>query len=103
MDWLLRLKDKPQCHETADGLQAWLQHSEDNRAAWQAALRTWALLGEIKPQHADLWPARVTENVLPFRPGAAAAGPPALHLPLQPRLPRSSPPLPFSFVFRRTS
>ncbi|UDF32516.1 UNVERIFIED_ORG: FecR family protein (plasmid) [Roseateles sp. XES5] len=77
MDWLLRLKDKPQCHETADGLQAWLQHSEDNRAAWQAALRTWALLGEIKPQHADLWPARVTENVLPLparRRGRWAAG-----------------------------
>ena len=77
MDWLLRLKDKPRCQETAEGLQAWLQHSEDNRSAWQAALRTWALLGEVTPQHADLWPARATGNVVALpvrRRGRRAAG-----------------------------
>jgi transmembrane sensor len=63
MDWLLRLKGKPQCQETECGLEAWLQ-SEDNRTAWQAALRTWALLGEIAPEYADIWPPRPAENVV---------------------------------------
>lgn len=77
MDWLLRLKDMPQCRETENGLQAWLAHSEGNRSAWQGALRTWELLGELKPQHADLWAARPAENVIAhpaMRRGRWAAG-----------------------------
>ncbi|MCR6498143.1 FecR family protein [Shinella sp. CPCC 101442] len=64
MDWLLRLKDEPQCQEAVRGLHAWLEASEDNRAAWQAALRTWQLLGEVKPQYTDLWSVKPAENVV---------------------------------------
>lgn len=64
MDWLLRLKAEPQCQEAARGLHAWLEHSDDNRAAWQAALRTWELLGEVKPQYTDLWSARPDATVV---------------------------------------
>nr|WP_298098297.1 FecR domain-containing protein [uncultured Shinella sp.] len=64
MDWLLRLKDEPQCQEAARGLHAWLQRSEGNRVAWQTALRTWELLGEVKPQYTDLWPVKPAENVV---------------------------------------
>lgn len=63
MDWLLHLKREPECQETAQGLQAWLQQSEGNRAAWQAALRTWQLLGETQPQYSDLWTARPARAV----------------------------------------
>lgn len=62
MDWLLRLKDKPQCRETATGLQAWLDNSPGNRAAWTDALRTWELLGEVKPRYLHLWSDRPTER-----------------------------------------
>ncbi|WLR94920.1 FecR family protein [Shinella zoogloeoides] len=55
MDWLLRLKDEPRCRQTAKDLEAWLDRSERNRAAWQSALKTWALLGEAEPRHAHLW------------------------------------------------
>lgn len=64
MDWLLRLKNEPQCQEAVRGLQAWLESSEGNRAAWQAALRTWQLLGEVKPQYTDLWSIKPAENVV---------------------------------------
>lgn len=64
MDWLLRLKNEPQCQTAARGLQAWLEHSEGNRVAWQAALRTWELLGEVKPQYTGLWPAKPDVNVV---------------------------------------
>lgn len=55
MDWLLRLKDKPECPRTAEDFATWLDRSERNRAAWQSALKTWALVGEVEPRHADLW------------------------------------------------
>jgi transmembrane sensor len=55
MDWLLRLKEKPQCPQTAGDLKAWLDRSERNQAAWKTALKTWALLGEVEPQYTHLW------------------------------------------------
>lgn len=58
MDWLLRLKADPQCPDTMRDLAAWLDRSEENRTAWQRALRTWQLMGEVGPQVAHLWPAR---------------------------------------------
>lgn len=68
MDWLLRLKEKPQCRQTADDLKAWLDRSERNRAAWQQALKTWALLGEVEPQYKHLWQKKGADVVpLPRR------------------------------------
>lgn len=64
MDWLLRLKDEPQCLEATRGLHAWLEHSDGNRAAWQSALRTWELLGEVAPQYKELWPVKPEANVI---------------------------------------
>lgn len=68
MDWLLRLKAEPECPRAAEDFKAWLDRSERNRAAWQSALKTWALLGEVEPRHAHLWQARSAEIVpLPRR------------------------------------
>ena len=73
MDWLLRLKEKPQCPQTADDLKAWLDRSERNRAAWQHALKTWALLGEVEPQYKHLWQQKEANVVsLPRRRWVAA-------------------------------
>jgi transmembrane sensor len=67
MDWLLRLKDEPQCRDHALGLETWLATSDVNRTAWRDALRTWDALGEVKPRHADLWPIRLPAHVEPPR------------------------------------
>lgn len=67
MDWLLRLKSEPQCQDAAQGLHAWLAHSDGNRTAWQSALRTWALLGEVTPQYKEFWPAKPDANVVDHR------------------------------------
>ena len=77
MDWLLRLKEEPLCQETASGLRAWLERAQGNRDAWTAALRTWDLLGEAKPQYAHLWSSRPADNVVvhpTVRPGRWVAG-----------------------------
>lgn len=67
MDWLLRLKDEPQCREHSRALETWLGKSETNRTAWHNALRAWETLGEVKPRHADLWPVRPTTASQPPR------------------------------------
>lgn len=68
MDWLLRLKAEPECPRAAEDFKTWLDRSDRNRAAWQSALKTWALLGEIEPRHAHLWQAGSAEIVaLPRR------------------------------------
>ncbi len=58
MDWLLRLKADPDCPQTLREHGDWLARTDANRAAWQAALKTWEALGEVRPRHVDLWPAR---------------------------------------------
>lgn len=58
MDWLLRLKANPDCRQTAVEFEDWLARAQINRAAWRDASKTWEALGEVKPRHADLWPAR---------------------------------------------
>ncbi len=58
MDLLLRLKADPDCPQTLREHGEWLARTETNRSAWRAALTTWEALGEVKPRHADLWPAR---------------------------------------------
>lgn len=63
MDWLLRLKADPDCPQTLREHGEWLVRTETNRSAWRAALATWEALGEVKPRHADLWPARPTPTL----------------------------------------
>ncbi|WP_051758798.1 FecR domain-containing protein [Shinella sp. DD12] len=58
MDWLLRLKADPDCPQAARDVEDWLARAETNRSAWRDALKAWDALGEIRPRHADLWPAR---------------------------------------------
>jgi transmembrane sensor len=58
MDWLLRLKADPDCPQTLREHREWLARTETNRSAWHAALTTWEALGELRPRHPDLWPAR---------------------------------------------
>lgn len=57
MDWLLRLKAEPECPRAGKDFKTWHDSSERNRSAWQGALKTWALLGEVEPRHAHLWQA----------------------------------------------
>lgn len=58
MDWLLRLEADPDCPQTLRDHGDWLARTETNRAAWRTALTTWEALGEVRPRHAELWPAR---------------------------------------------
>lgn len=68
MDWLLRLKADPDCPQAARDVEDWLARAETNRSAWRDALKAWDALGEIRPRHADLWPARpVVPLALPRR------------------------------------
>jgi transmembrane sensor len=73
MDWLLRLRDEPECPQTNLALKTWLMHSERNRAAWQSALKTWALMGEVEPGYKHLWQQQAASVVpLPRRRGRIA-------------------------------
>ena len=69
MDWLLRLKANPDCRQTAGEFEDWLARAQINRAAWREASKTWEALGEVKPRHADLWPARPAALPIPQRRG----------------------------------
>lgn len=66
MDWLLRLKADPDCPQAARDVEDWLARAEINRAAWRDALKAWDALGEVRPRHVDLWPARPVAT-LPHR------------------------------------
>lgn len=65
LDWLLRLRDEPECPRTNHDLKIWLARSERNRAAWQSALKTWALMGEVEPGYKHLW-SQQAANVVPL-------------------------------------
>ncbi|QRY64931.1 FecR family protein (plasmid) [Ensifer sp. PDNC004] len=55
MDWFLELKARPNCRETEAGFRAWLGQSDLHAQAWETALRTWQLLGEVPPVNEHLW------------------------------------------------
>ncbi|HEV7308075.1 FecR family protein [Ensifer sp.] len=55
MDWFLELKARPNCRDTQAAFQAWLGRSDLHARSWEAALKTWQLLGEVPPVHEDLW------------------------------------------------
>jgi transmembrane sensor len=55
MDRFLELKARPNCRDTEEAFQAWLRRSPMHRQAWQHALKTWQLLGEVPPVHEHLW------------------------------------------------
>ncbi|MGF6174400.1 FecR family protein [Ensifer sp. 4252] len=66
MDWFLRLKAEPNCPDLAADFQRWLHRSDDHRRAWQYALRTWELMGEVAPVHEHLWASAPRANVIPL-------------------------------------
>ncbi|WP_077963414.1 FecR family protein [Ensifer adhaerens] len=55
MDWFLELKARPNCRDTEAAFQVWLSRSELHARSWEAALKTWRLLGEVPPAHEHLW------------------------------------------------
>lgn len=66
MDWFLRLKAEPNCPDLAADFQRWLHRSDDHRRAWEYALRTWQLMGEVAPVHEQLWMDAPRANVIPI-------------------------------------
>jgi transmembrane sensor len=55
MDWFLDLKARPDCRQTEQGFQAWLSRSPVHDRAWEQALKTWKLLGEVPPVYEHVW------------------------------------------------
>ena len=55
MDWFLELKARPDCRQTEQGFQAWLSHSPVHERAWEQALKTWKLLGEVPAVYQHVW------------------------------------------------
>ncbi|MET4687764.1 FecR family protein [Sinorhizobium fredii] len=69
MDRFLELKARPNCRETEAAFQAWLHRSQMHRQAWEQALKTWRLLGEVPPVHEHLW-----RGATPLAANASPAG-----------------------------
>ncbi|WEZ82400.1 FecR domain-containing protein [Rhizobium sp. 32-5/1] len=57
MDWFLQLKAKPNCPDSDGEFQSWMGRSPVHQRAWDHALKTWQLMGEVAPVHQHLWPA----------------------------------------------
>ncbi len=55
MDWFLDLKARPDCRQTEQGFEIWLSRSPLHKRAWEQALKTWALLGEVPPVYEHIW------------------------------------------------
>lgn len=55
MDWFLQLKAKPNCPEDDGAFQEWIGRSVVHARAWDHALKTWQLMGEVPPVHQHLW------------------------------------------------
>ncbi len=69
MDWFLDLKARPDCRQTEQGFEDWFARSPVHARAWEQALKTWTLLGEVPPALEHLWrPApSATVAALPAR------------------------------------
>ncbi|OBZ95117.1 hypothetical protein ADU59_14850 [Pararhizobium polonicum] len=65
MDWFLNLKAQPGCPAVEQDFQAWLSHSPMHGRAFEQALKTWVLLGEVPPAYEHLWKPSAAVTVLP--------------------------------------
>lgn len=55
MSWFLDLKARPDCREVEQDFQAWSSRSPIHGRAFEQALATWKLLGEVPPVYEHLW------------------------------------------------
>lgn len=69
MDWFLDLKARPDCRQTEQAFRVWWSQSPAHERAWEQALKTWALLGEVPPVYEHIWKvdASVSVVALPVR------------------------------------
>ncbi|WP_438751657.1 FecR family protein [Pararhizobium sp. O133] len=67
MDWFLDLKARPDCRQTEQGFQEWLSRSPTHGRAWEQALKTWTLLGEVPPVYEHVWRREPAATVVSLR------------------------------------
>lgn len=67
MDWFLGLKARPDCRQTEQGFEIWLSRSPMHKRAWEQALKTWALLGDVPPVYEHIWKADSSASVVALR------------------------------------
>lgn len=79
LDWLLRLRDRPEDPVIAAALAEWLDADDAHRRAYARAERVWGLTGAATPRHANRWqraPIRnVTVEPYPLPPAEKAGRP----------------------------
>jgi transmembrane sensor len=66
MDWFLTLKARPDCRQTEEEFQAWRSRSLVHARAWEQALKTWKLLGEVPPVYEHLWRSAPSAAAIPL-------------------------------------
>lgn len=73
IDWLLHLRDAPRDPETDRQFEVWLARSSAHARAWDAARRTWHLMGEVPPVHDAAWTGRAAPAARRARSAPRAA------------------------------